>query len=749
MVSRDRAQTAYLSGPCDAQRYDPQGGPDERRRRAERRPGGRGAGHPRRRSRRLRARGQGRLHHAWSATSSARPSRSRPPGGPVDLDEAHELVVGVEEHADSPLTALAWHLATGEVTWRGAQGAGTTWIPFRFSPDGLHLLAAADDGTGQRNGLLDAATGAYLSDFELPPDVAHRRHGLGGRPARPGLGAARVRPGRSCGSTSTDGSPAPPTGPRVRRTTSPSSPDRSPARLQPSSAVSRLGGDWMEVRSAHTGQHTHRSGGDHGRQGRRPRRRVLGVHGGTPAEPAAYGVPAHRRPAHRRGPGADGAREAVPVLGQGRSSATPSTRYVRRILVNEHNSLWRRGWKKREHATDVIPESQHTDTYDEGQRGALWEIVQTLPRKARAVVVLRYYEQLSEAETADALGISVGTVKSQASRALATLRATRTRTPAPPQQRGGAMNTNHDELERLLGDELNDRAGDIGGARLHLSDVRGRATLDPAHSRRGGTLGAAAVAAAVVVPGTGLAITDADACRRHEPDGQPRRRPGRPRRLARTTADARRPGARRTRRGRVLHPVDGGRHARQGSTRRTAVPGAVRRPARGRHVQRPGLVLSVVDGTGKLVRVVRRRRSAEQRREQRGGTASPGSAETAPRGCWRSARTPPAPTTGASLGARMTTLTGPQVDRLTPRATASCCFQTTGVRGRHRELPDDSSDAGEVEFEGRFVKRDRHRTPATGLVTVQTESNRRRQWLLRRGRPGREQRPSRSGRPAD
>ena len=63
-----------------------------------------------------------------------------------------------------------------------------------------------------------------------------------------------------------------------------------------------------------------------------------------------------------------------------------------------------------------------TDEYDEGQRAAVWDAVQTLPRKARAVVVLRYYEQLSEAETAEALGISVGTVKSQASRALAALR---------------------------------------------------------------------------------------------------------------------------------------------------------------------------------------------------------------------------------------------------------------------------------------------------------------------------------------
>ena len=97
--------------------------------------------------------------------------------------------------------------------------------------------------------------------------------------------------------------------------------------------------------------------------------------------------------------------------------------YLRRIMVNENNSLWRRGWKRREHATETMPEgAPHLDTYDEGVSRALWDVVQTLPKRARAVVVLRYYEELTEAETADALGISVGTVKSQASRALAALR---------------------------------------------------------------------------------------------------------------------------------------------------------------------------------------------------------------------------------------------------------------------------------------------------------------------------------------
>jgi len=96
--------------------------------------------------------------------------------------------------------------------------------------------------------------------------------------------------------------------------------------------------------------------------------------------------------------------------------------YLRRIVVNENNSLWRRAWKRREHSTDDVPESAVLDEYDDGVGAALWAHVRTLPPKQRSVVVLRYYEELSEDETAHALGISVGTVKSQASRALAGLR---------------------------------------------------------------------------------------------------------------------------------------------------------------------------------------------------------------------------------------------------------------------------------------------------------------------------------------
>src|SRR4051794_2195430 len=100
--------------------------------------------------------------------------------------------------------------------------------------------------------------------------------------------------------------------------------------------------------------------------------------------------------------------------------------YVRRIIANETTSLWRRPWRRREVAADVLPERGREDAYDDGRTAAVWQAVSSLPPRQRAVVVLRYYEELSEAEIAHVLGLPPGTVKPQASRALAPLR---TKTP--------------------------------------------------------------------------------------------------------------------------------------------------------------------------------------------------------------------------------------------------------------------------------------------------------------------------------
>lgn len=99
--------------------------------------------------------------------------------------------------------------------------------------------------------------------------------------------------------------------------------------------------------------------------------------------------------------------------------------YVRRIIINENISLWRRAWKRNERPSDILPEpgTGHPDEAPT-HSDALWRVVQTLPTKQRAAVVLRYYEDRTEAETANILGCSVGTVKSQTSRAIAAMRST-------------------------------------------------------------------------------------------------------------------------------------------------------------------------------------------------------------------------------------------------------------------------------------------------------------------------------------
>jgi len=95
--------------------------------------------------------------------------------------------------------------------------------------------------------------------------------------------------------------------------------------------------------------------------------------------------------------------------------------YVRKILVNTFASWWRRRWNG-EHAYAEPPEPEAGSHDDADGRHDLWTAMGRLPRRQRAVIVLRYVEDLSEAETARLLGVSPGTVKSQTSKALAKLR---------------------------------------------------------------------------------------------------------------------------------------------------------------------------------------------------------------------------------------------------------------------------------------------------------------------------------------
>ncbi|MFE9251995.1 SigE family RNA polymerase sigma factor [Streptomyces sp. NPDC007088] len=99
--------------------------------------------------------------------------------------------------------------------------------------------------------------------------------------------------------------------------------------------------------------------------------------------------------------------------------------YVRRALINTRTSQWRKR-KVDEFACEDLPEPEPSRTTDPAEqqslRDAMWRAVLRLPDRQRAMVVLRYYEDLSEVQTAAVLGVSVGTVKSAVSRALGKLR---------------------------------------------------------------------------------------------------------------------------------------------------------------------------------------------------------------------------------------------------------------------------------------------------------------------------------------
>jgi RNA polymerase sigma-70 factor (sigma-E family) len=106
--------------------------------------------------------------------------------------------------------------------------------------------------------------------------------------------------------------------------------------------------------------------------------------------------------------------------------------YVRKMIVNEYLSWRRRSWRL---VPSAAPEAGaggigRDHAVDHAERDALLAELSRLPRRQKAVLVLRYYEALSDAEIAEVLGCTPGTVRGYASRALATLRVDLSRTPS-------------------------------------------------------------------------------------------------------------------------------------------------------------------------------------------------------------------------------------------------------------------------------------------------------------------------------
>jgi RNA polymerase sigma-70 factor (sigma-E family) len=97
--------------------------------------------------------------------------------------------------------------------------------------------------------------------------------------------------------------------------------------------------------------------------------------------------------------------------------------YVRRILVNINNSWWRRRSSRDLTVAQVADSAGGSDIgTDAAERDLLWRLVVRLPPRQRAVVVLRYYEDLDDVSIAEILSCSAVTVRTTALRGLATLR---------------------------------------------------------------------------------------------------------------------------------------------------------------------------------------------------------------------------------------------------------------------------------------------------------------------------------------
>jgi RNA polymerase sigma-70 factor (sigma-E family) len=106
------------------------------------------------------------------------------------------------------------------------------------------------------------------------------------------------------------------------------------------------------------------------------------------------------------------------------SEAGAPDAYVRRAIYNEHVSAWRRPHRRAEFSAAAPPDraGPRDEAADTVRRLMLRQALTRLTPRQRAVIVLRFYEDLSESDTAEALDCSVGTVKSQTHHALERLR---------------------------------------------------------------------------------------------------------------------------------------------------------------------------------------------------------------------------------------------------------------------------------------------------------------------------------------
>lgn len=100
--------------------------------------------------------------------------------------------------------------------------------------------------------------------------------------------------------------------------------------------------------------------------------------------------------------------------------------YVRTMMTNRHTSARRRRWHGERPTDPVEMPADQVAAADPSTRvdsdDALWQLLSTLPDRMRTVLVLRYFEDLDDADIADTLGVAVSTVRATASRAIAQLR---------------------------------------------------------------------------------------------------------------------------------------------------------------------------------------------------------------------------------------------------------------------------------------------------------------------------------------